>query len=210
MRRGIVFWGVLASAINLSACKKESISIQGDYFPTLQRSDWRYLNTYSSSLGGAPWNTDTTTYQIEKDTVVAGKRYALLTDSQNFLKRGIRKENGNYFYRSFQYFDTEKEYLFLKDNQSIGSSWEEISSNGYLKHVYTVEDKPANKNIQGKSYQQLIEVNEAVYLKDDDAFKLHYQVKHLYARGVGEVYTYYPYPSFKTYGDQKVEILDHR
>jgi hypothetical protein len=210
MRKCIVFLGLLASATHFSACKNEEVNIQGDYFPTLQRSDWRYLNRYSSSFDGAPWYTDTTIYRIEKDTVAAGKRYALLTDSQNFLKRGIRKENGNYFYRSFQYFDTGKEYLFLKDNQPIGSNWEEISSNGYLKHVYTVEDKPANKNIQGKSYQQLIGINEAVYLKDNDTFKLHYQIKHLYARGVGEVYAYYPYPSFKIYGDQKVEILDHR
>ncbi len=192
----------------LTACEKELVEVSSNYFPMAQNTAWHYTNHYFSTLDASPWGTDTSLYKIEKDTVVAGKRYALLTDSEGFLKRGFRKDGHHYYFRDFRYFDTGKEYLFLKDDQPVGSSWEETSSNGVFKRVYTIEDKLAEKTINGTAYRDVMEVKEEVFLKDGDTFTWNYQINHSYAKNIGEIYVYYPYPSFKIYGDQITTLLD--
>jgi hypothetical protein len=98
----------------------------------------------------------------------------------------------------------------LKDNRPVGSSWEESSEDGHSKIVYTITARPAQKLIQGKVYRDVIEVQEETLIKGaDDQFFRHYLVKHCYAKNVGRIYAYYPYPSFLTYGDQEVELLEY-
>lgn len=211
MKRAILI--VLAAALmaGASACGHEPVAAKADYFPTAARTRWRYLDTFI--MESKAYGADTSSYVIENDTTVDGKRYALLTLILDWGQRyqwGIRKENGNYYSLQLGLYRRPRERLFLKDNLPAGSRWEEPSEDGQSKTVYTITARPAEKRIRGKVYRDVIEVQEETLVKGaDDQFVRHYLVKHCYAGNVGRIYAYYPYPSFLTYGDQELELLEY-
>jgi hypothetical protein len=191
-------------------CDKDPTHPAVDYFPNRYAITWRYINSFFLYPDSALYHVDTTTYHIHTDTLVNGKTYALLTSEEIGLKRGIRKQNGNYYSLSFEYANPQEEHLFLKDYLPTGSSWEELSRDGGYKHTYTIVAKLTQKNIRGKAFPHVIDVEERRFYKSGEEFYLHYVIQHSYARDIGEVYAYYPATSFRTYSDQAIEVLDYQ
>jgi hypothetical protein len=212
MKRATLLILIAALLAGVTACDHDPAAPKADYFPTGARSSWRYFNTFIGSESMV-YAVDTSTYAIEQDTIVDGKQYALLTLTDGWdipYQWGIRKVNGNYYSLQLGLYRRPKERLFLKDNLPAGSSWEEPSEDGQSKIVYTITGRPAEKRIGGKVYRDVIEVQEESLIRGaGDQFVRHYLVKHCYAKNVGRIYAYYPYPSFLTYGDQELELLEY-
>jgi hypothetical protein len=112
MKRAILLLLGAALLAGLSACDHEPVAAKGDYFPTRPSATWHYANTALGSAGSEVWGVDTTTFRIGRDTVVDGKKYALLADTRGLYKWGIRKENGNYYSLPFAQYDQHRESVF--------------------------------------------------------------------------------------------------
>ncbi len=210
MKRAILLVLTAALLAGVSACTTDPAEPKADYFPTRANAAWHYANTAIGAAGTEAWGVDTTTFRIEKDTVVDGKKYALLAEAGGYHRQGIRKENGNYYCLSFNAYDQQSEYVFLKDNQPVGSRWEKMSRHGYYKHVFTITARIPEKMVRGKVYRDVIEVQEERFFKEiDGQFSARRPVRHCYAREVGEVYAYYPVYAFGTYSDQELELLEY-
>jgi hypothetical protein len=210
MKRATLFILTAALLAGVSACTNDPAEPKADFFPTPPSASWRYVNTAIGPSLSEVWSIDTTTFRIEKDTVVDGKKYALLAEAGGHRKQGIRKENGNYYCLSFNAYNRQSEYVFLKDNLPVGSSWEVFSSDGYYKHVFTIAAKLPEKTIRGKAYRDVIEVQEVESVKTADGeYASPGMIRHCYAKNVGEVYAYYPMYSFGTYSDQELELLEY-
>jgi hypothetical protein len=213
MKRATLLIGIIALLAGLTACDDEPAAPRADYFPTASRANWRYVNAYTLHRDSTVFGRDTSAYAIEKDTIVNGKQYAVLTLTLHWGYRyqwGIRKANGNYYSLMLSTYGSGKEQLFLKDNLPAGGSWEEPSEDGYAKKVYTITARPAEKRIGEKVYRDVIEVEEAVWTKEADGqFSRRWVVEHCYARNVGRIYAYYPYASFLTYSDQELQLLEY-
>ncbi|MBD0254244.1 MAG: hypothetical protein ICV83_00885 [Cytophagales bacterium] len=213
MKRATLWIGIAALLASLTACNDQPATPRADYFPTPPKGSWRYVNTYAFHRDSASFGSDTSAYAIEKDTIVDGKQYAVLTLTLHWGYRyqwGIRKANGNYYSLVLGTSGPGKERLFLKDNLPAGGSWEESSEDGHSKRVYTITARPAEKRIGEKVYRDVIEVEEEVWTKEADGqFAPRWVVEHCYARNVGRIYAYYPYPSFLTYSDQELELLEY-
>src|SRR5687768_811954 len=113
MKKAILL--VLAAALlaGVTACDKDSASPKGDYFPTRANATWHYANTaISGSDDLEEWWTDTTTFRIGKDTLVDGKTYVLLADTEGRYKWGVRKEDGNYYLLPFENVNRYTERVF--------------------------------------------------------------------------------------------------
>lgn len=203
-----VLLGALLAGV--TACDNNPAEPKADYFPTPRNGSWRYSNTALAPLRSEVWWVDTTTFRMEKDTVVNGKKYALLAETRGHRKQGIRKENGNYYSLSFNAYNRQSEYVFLKDGLPVGSSWEELSRDGHYKHVFTITARLSEKAIRGKVYRDVIEVQEEELVKGADGqFVSPSTIKHCYAKNIGEVYAFYPMYSYGTYSAQELELLEY-
>lgn len=58
-------------------------------------------------------------------------------------------------------------------------------------------------------YHNVMELEVNYYYREGAEFLLHYSTSHYYARGVGEIYAYYPYPASLMYCDLKVSLLKY-
>ncbi len=210
MKRAILFILNAALLAGTSACTTDSAEPKTDFFPTSSGASWQYANAAIASFRSEVLWVDTTTFRVEKDTVVDGKKYVLLAEAEGHRMQGIRKENGNYYCLSFNAYNRQSEYVFLKDYLPVGSSWEAFSSDGHYKHVFTVTARLPEKTIRGKAYRDVIEVQEVESVKTADGeYASPGMIRHCYAKNVGEVYAYYPMYSFGTYSDQELELLEY-
>ena len=209
MKRAILTLISAALLAAVSACDNEPTP-KADYFPTRPNATWHYANTALGNGGSEVWGGDTITFRIGRDTLVDGKKYVLLADARGRYKWGIRKENGNCYMLPFEEFNRYTERVFLKDNLPVGSSWEEVSPDGYYKYAYTITARLPEKTIRGKVYRDVMEVEEERFFKGyGGEYNSPGKIQHIYARNVGEIYAYYPPYAFGTYATQKLELLEY-
>jgi len=111
----------------------------GDYFPTGDSSNWTYqLNP------GDPLPEDTARIEASKtDTIIAGNTYRIFVFAGDNYENYFRKGAGLYYeYGDFDNrlldaplsatVNDKVDYIFLKDNVSVGSTWESPEVNATL------------------------------------------------------------------------------
>jgi hypothetical protein len=174
----------------------------GDYFPTTANSNWSY------EFNGDP--TDTLYRKAISTTKTAiGNTYNIFMEtddaSQGFDSSGYyRKSNGSYY----EYIDAGDElgldssvwieYIFLKDNVPVNTSWTSPTINGtiqgsaiILRDKFTILQTGVAVTVQGKSYPNTIVVEQRVEQSAGgiwvDVSAATGTLKIYYAKGVGMI-----------------------
>lgn len=176
-----------------------------DYFPLNENTDWDYLHQYFATDDNKTflW-ADTVKLTIKGDTVLDGITYKKVVDDLGAIDKALRKEGNKYYGRSHEvYQGFTNEYLFLDEDATLNTTWTNDKGNGN-RTVYTVEAVNASRTYNGVTYTNVMELKVEYY--SGDAF--HYTTRHYYARGVGEIYAFYPYPSSFTYSDLDISLLN--
>jgi hypothetical protein len=187
--------------------EKVELNLGEDYLPLIENSKWEYLNEYFSTANASFLGSSTIEHYIKGDTTIDGMHYKKVVDENGNLVKILRKDGSKYYGRNHElYGGFSKEYLFLDEAASLNSAWEHIKI-GY-KTEYKIIGLNATHTIHGVDYNDVMELQVNYYYQEGEEFKLNYSTLHYYAKGIGEIYTYYPYPSFM-YSDMKISLLKY-
>lgn len=189
----------------LAQCHEPNIANR-DYFPLNENTDWEYLHQYFATDDNKTflW-ADTVKLSIQGDTVLDGITYKKVVDEQGAIDKALRKEGNKYYGRSHEvYQGFTNEYLFLDEDATLNTTWTNDKGNGN-RTVYTVVAVNGTRTYNSTTYKEVMELKVEYYLGDD----LNYTTRHFYARGVGEIYAFYPYPSSFTYSDLDISLLNY-
>lgn len=139
---------------------------------------------------------------------IGSKEYFVYQSQDGYRKKIIRFEDGNYFINDLRTADQpDREFIFLRNNLSLGESWIHEPSGGNSKIVFTVVKLEKSITINGQNYQDTIEINRDYYNKTGDSYLPKSAIsKHIYAKGIGEVYSYIPYPLGGIYADDELQL----
>lgn len=202
----------LAAQIFVS-CHDHGITpdLPGDYFPLPQNSQTTYIREFISTGEASVLGTDTLTLHIATDTVIEGQSYQKILDGDGVLEKVVRRDGTQYFGRNHElYGGFTKEYMFLDESLLAGDKWEYLKNEGVTKTEYVVKEVNATVKLSGVEYTDVIklEVNYYDNFTDGETLELRYSTSHYYAKGVGEIYAYYPYPASQRYCDLRISIFN--
>lgn len=209
------------SVVFLFSCEEREgldvIPISGDYFPVEVGAQWEYKEQYKcyypDTASVCTW-PEPQLIQVEKDTIVDGLSYKKMSDYGGNYKL-IRRAGTKYYYRELSFYygpiessgtDTQygylpmlsEEMLFLDTHKAVGQSWTQTfksswGNNHKVRHVIKAIEPEIV--IGGHLYKDVMEVEEVIsYTDEEGEIIVTHGNRHVYARGVGEVYTFYPYP----------------
>ena len=122
----------------------------------------------------------------------------------------VRKQGGKYYGRNHEwYLGFTKEYLFLDEEASLHSTWRHYKNDSTFVTEYKVIAVNSTRTFNGVDYPNVIELEVNYYYLEGEEFVLHYSTLHYYAKGVGEIYTFYPYPVSSTFADLNISLLKY-
>lgn len=211
----------LCAAMLLFSCEVEPLReapAGDDYFPLQAGTSWEYREEFFSTYlqDGEPesWGSSRFVIFAEKDTVVDGKAYLKLADTHLLYVRLLRKEGSSYYMREIDYGNRlSEEVLFLDSSKAAGDSWTQEAKTGWgadRKIRFEVKSVRKEAVIEGRVYQDVIEVEEHHYYRDlSGEGSPAYIITHRYAKGLGEVWSYYPYPS-RNYANTRLSLTQYR
>jgi hypothetical protein len=208
-----IFFASLVSTVLLQSCENHSVSpsIPPDYFPLTEGIE---LNYYQENISTADpleiWGKDTVLVKISKDTIIGGIQYKSVLNNFGRLEKFVRREGSQYFGRQHEFYGMfTPEYMFLDTAVPVGGSWSHIKDEGHSKTEYVVKAKNSTHIINGVEYKDVIELDVNYYndYEDGVTMKLLYTAKHFYANGVGEIFTYYPYPASGMFSNVSYSLL---
>jgi len=169
--------------------------INGDYFPTIPNSNW----TYRFDLTG-----DTLRFTADVTNITIGTfsyRKFIAKDSFSTDTLYYRKAGGLYY--EFGDIDflgvldsvyNAIDFIFLKDNQSVGGTWEssEVGAiankvTGTAKLKFTVTGMNVKKTISGSSVDSIIVLKREIMFKptNGNTFSSYSSMSINYAKGAG-------------------------
>jgi hypothetical protein len=186
------------------------VKVPNDYFPLMEGTQVAYMKEYSSISDEEIWGSDTLTLSIQGDTLIEGIAYKKMLNGYGLLEKVVRRQGSQYFGRNHElYGGFSKEYLFLDTSVPVNGSWEHVKNEGQYKTEYVVTEVNATHIVHGVEYKNVIKVDVNYYERptEDSNFELLYSAKHYYAKGVGEIYAYYPYPASNMFSNLKISIL---
>jgi len=169
----------------------------GDYFPLAEGQTWNYQRWIA--FDGDSTILDTLRLEIKETVTFDGKSYAKIIDQHGSTDKLLRVEGSKYYGRDHElYSDGYKhEYLFLDTGKTPGEKWSYLKDDNTTRTEYVIKAVHTTHSFLGKQYDHVIEVQVDYYYKDIDGnFQHSFSVIHFYAPGVGEIYSYYPSPSF--------------
>lgn len=180
----------------------------GDYFPLEDSKKWSYERWLSMSIS-PDVILDTMHLRVDGDITVDGKSYKQILDHNGDVDKIIRVEGSMYFGRDHElYSGYSHEYMFLDSEKPEGYSWFYIKDEGMSKTEYVISAKNTEHTILGKTYTDVIEVQVNYYdMYGTDELTYRSSVIHHYAKGVGEIFNFYPYPVSLYYGDVSSFII---
>ena len=160
---------VCSFSINVSDTAIIPPTTSNDYFPTTDSSNWTYrIDTVESG------NDSTTAVVYPVDQVLAGNNYrTFILNKQGTADTSYyRKGNGLYYqygnFNDFSFYnavDNKVDYIFLKDNVPVGSTWESpeigatlASVTGKTKIRFTIEGKDIQTTIGTTNFDSVIQV----------------------------------------------------
>lgn len=200
---------ILSSSLLIQCDESEKIEIavEGDYFPLNENSEWKYLKEYFSTADDHTFlSSETVSHFIKGDTAIEDIHYKKIVDENGGIVKVVRKEGSKYYGRNHDlYIGFTNEYLFLDEEASLNNSWT------HNKITYETEYKVIGVNLTHTfndiTYHNVMELQVSYYFQEGEEFKLYYSTLHYYAKGIGEIYTHYPYPSSLTYSDMDISLL---
>lgn len=191
------------------------------YFPLDIGKSWTYdVTEYATSdtvrvhseamLSGEhsreEWSKQKVKFVIEKDSVVNGKTYRVIANANGSKSELVREEDGNYFRFNSRTF---KDDNFLKSNLEVGNVWLDYGDAAQtFATVYKVVGVKKNKEIKGKVYNDVIAISEfsgsmeQIYSLFTN--KVAFPITKYYAKDIGLIYDYTPYPLGTTYSDMEL------
>lgn len=181
----------------------------GDYFPLNQGLEWKYNQTLVNGdsdpieLGQVEW-------RVDGDTIIDNKLFVKIMDTQSgFIEKAVRKEGSQFFGRNHElYGGFTHEYVFLDTEVQQGSSWHYFKFDGAIKTEYVVKSFNGVRTVNAVKYDNVLELEVNYYEQvSPGEYKLSYTVVHVYAKDVGEIYSYYPYPASGFFGDVRTELV---
>lgn len=155
---------IACSLLLFTQCKKaDLITPTGtvNYSPLSAGSSWTY--NFTENASSAKTFTLTVT---DKDTVVNGRTYKVLTNSDGSQNNYLAKSDSNY-YRFAAFADIGSfEELYLKDNREVNSTWPGTATINYLGSpfplvadlTYTIKEKGISHSVNGKAYNDVIHI----------------------------------------------------
>jgi len=196
----------------LYSCHYSEIPLEPeqDFFPLSEKAKTVYKKEFISTADESVWATDTVTLSVSGDTLIDGLTYKKIINEYGLLEKVVRREGGKYFGRNHEmYGGFTMEYLFLDVNVPANGMWDHIKEEGMTKTEYVVKEVKSNQVINGIEYKNVTKIEVNYYNKYNDGinFELNYSALHYYADGVGEIYTYYPYPASGMFCDLNISIL---
>jgi hypothetical protein len=212
--------GILAMLVivGLLACEEPTeatkhLESDQSWFPLDPQKEWRYDRWIAFVEDNPPGQfLGMMTLSVQNEVTVDGKVYREIKTEDGTIDKIVRVEGTQYFARNHELYlsDFSHEYVFLDTDKAVGESWHYIKDEGNSKTEYVIQAKDATHIIQGKEYTDVIEVKVNYYnLSLEGEFEKWASVIHFYARGVGEIYHYYPYPTLM-YGDVSSFLLDDK
>jgi hypothetical protein len=182
----------------LLSCADHEISPEtsGDYFLIADNTEQDYLKEYVKSDDNITiWYSDTVTLTVLGDTLIEGLVYKKIMNDYGLLEKVVRQEGSKFFGRNHElYGGFSHEFMFLDTEVPVDGSWEYLKEEGHTKTEYIVKAVHAKQTVQGVEYKDVIklEVNYYDNYTDGINFEYRYSAKHDYAKGIGEIYAYYP------------------
>ncbi len=167
----------------------------GDYFPTTDHSNWTYTNSITS---------DTFNVRAASTDRNLGNNYRTFVNTYGSAKSDssyYRKKDGIYYtysnFDEFEIYDTvEKkvEYIFLKDNVPVSSTWESPELNATLNSIkgkakirFTIEGKDIQTTIGATTFDSVIQVKQEYMFSPSvtGAFQTVITSNFYYAKNIG-------------------------
>lgn len=197
----------------------EEIIIEEDYLPLKDGAKWEYLVEGIATFFDEPRPMDTLTIWISGDSIYNGETYKIVKTSEiphyyypYYVGKLLRKEGSEYFGTYWNRFieGGRPANKFLDDNLPVNSTW--------LPYPYNIEDrkveykivaKNSTRTIHGIEYKDVIEVERNHFILYKNKWELNSTLTQWYAKGVGEIYAYYPYPLSKVYHDLRFTLLKY-
>ena len=157
------------------------------------------------------WATTEITFELKKDSIVNGHTYKVIVNKQNpFDVSLIREDDGNFFMLNNETF---KEENFLKTAVNVEDLWLDYeNAEETIATLYMVIAKEKSMQIKGKTFNDVIGIGKitasvkqivAVLESDNPFIPVTY-----YAKGIGMIYSYAPYPLGDRYSDLEIFIED--
>jgi hypothetical protein len=187
----------------------ENETVVKDYFPLQENAQWNYLQSYFSTEEKSIflWS-DTVQYVVKGDTVLDGTLYKKVVGPFGNLIKLVRKEGGKYYGRNHElYVGLNTEYLFLDEDAKANDSWKHYKNDGYTLTEYKIRATNSKHTFNGIDYQDVMELQVNYYYKEGEEYALNYSTLHYYAPGIGEIYTYYPYPVSFAFANKEITLL---
>ncbi len=187
----------------------EKVEMRGDYFPLQENARWEYAQKYSSSDHSTMAWWDTAVNVIKGDTLIESLKYKKVVDIDGNLIKVIRKQGGKYYGRNHDlYIGFSKEYLFLDDNARLNAGWKHFKNDSTTLTAYKVIAVNSTVTFNDVEYHDVMKMEVSYSYFRDNEFVLIYTILHYYAKGIGEVYTSYPSPSY-VYGDLDIFLVKY-
>lgn len=184
------FFVILSLAMIIQSCDgSETYYEKPDYFPLNDQSQWEYQWESRCDCPEKYLPRSTTTLLITGDTVLNGKKYSKIeyeySHNEYGLLKIVRRENDRYFRANLS---DGTEHVFLDTNIPVNHSWIAMEDDFYISKLFM--RKPFKRmTVNSVIYHNVLMVEENISFKDHDFFVSSF---HYYAKGVGEILTYYP------------------
>lgn len=198
---------LVSIALTIASCDESEpqiISDSDNFLPLEDGRQWTYQRKLiSTGEDGMVWVLDTLELKINGDTLVEGHRYKKIVNDKDEIQKIVRNEGSKYFGRNHDlYLGYSHEYIYFDTELPVGSSWSYLKDDGATKTEYTIKAKKSTQVFFDKIYTQVIEVQATYYdMIEPTFYSVRYSTKHYYAKGVGEIYYFYPYPASLFYAD---------
>jgi hypothetical protein len=199
--------------ISLFSCDSDDPAATADsFFPLAENSRWVYEYQYFFTMEGErkpPYHTKITTIRVQGDTTLEGKTYKKFVDDAGTLIKIVRQEGSRYFGRNHElYTGFSHEYMFLDTAVPPNGTWSYIKDDGASKTEYKVKALHARYNFNGNLFLNVVEVEVTYHITNDGVtLEPWLSTKHYYAKGIGEIYAYYPPPLSGVYSDLDISFV---
>jgi hypothetical protein len=202
----------LLLTLTFSSCEHEHVKSGESFFPLEDGFTWTYQRWQIINVGDNGIDRsvlDTITLTVAGDTLIDGQKYKNITSNNFSPEKAVRQEGTKYFGRHHELYGTwSKEYMFLDTSVPVGGTWTHIKEDEYIsKTVYEVKAVNSSREIGGKQYTDLIEVEASYYYKELEEEKLWLRAIHYYSKDGGEIYNYYPYPASGRFSDVEAILI---
>jgi hypothetical protein len=198
----LILFLIIGVALFTAACKldKPDLSKGGSaastaesYQPINKGTSWTFKQTTTDNLSHVEVATQTTTITGDTKTFNNKLYYVGLSTSDTLSGNAYYSyNNGDYRYRTaILGTDIIIEYLYLKDNATIGQIWTApVTDNGTVNTIPAqiigdVEEKGISKTVSGKEFANVIHTKILFQYNVTGAFETYQVIDFYVAKGVG-------------------------